>query len=143
MNELPNQSLAVDDEGEIDLLDLFAYYLSKLPLLIAAVLVGALAAGLFTHFLIPDKFTATSRMYMVSASSDQVVNLADLNLGTSLSNDYVELMKTRPVIEEVIEKLDLDYTYEQLLDMISLSVVNNTRIVKISATSLDPEVVIF
>ena len=92
MNELAKQPYNGDDEVEIDLLDLLAYYLSRLPLLITALLIGAVVAGLVTYFLIPDKFTATSKMYMVSASSDQVVNLADLNLGTSLSNDYVELM---------------------------------------------------
>ncbi len=136
MNQNMNQQNS--DELELDLLDLFGFYMSRLPLLIAAVLVGALVAGLFTHFLVSDRFTAVSRMYMVSASSDSVVNLADLNIGTSLSNDYVELMKSRPVLEEVIDVLELDYTYEQMFDMIGLSVVRNTRIVKIEATSTDP-----
>ena len=129
----------IEQEQEIDLLDLFGYYMSRLPLLIAAVIVGALIAGLFTYFIIPDKFTATSRMYMVSSSTDSVVDLSDLNIGASLSNDYVELMQSRPVIEDVIEKLKLDYEYEQVLGMISLSVVTNTRIVKISVTSTDPK----
>ena len=128
----------VDRREVIDLVDLFGFYMSRLPLLIAAVLIGALIAGLVTYFLIPDKYTATSRMYMVSASSDSVVNLTDLNIGTSLSSDYVELMQTRPVVEGVIEELRLDYTYEDLLKMLSLSVVDNTRIVKISATSTAP-----
>ena len=123
----------------IDLVDLFGFFLSRLPLLIAAVLVGAVAAGLWTYFMIPEQFTATSRMYMVSASSDSVVNLTDLNIGTSLSSDYVELMQTRPVVEGVIGELGLDYSYEQVLGMLSLSVVNNTRIVKISVTSTDPK----
>ena len=127
-----------DRREALDLMDLFGFYMSRLPLLIAAVLIGALAAGLYTQFLVPDKYTATSRMYMVSASSDSVVNLSDLNIGTSLSSDYVELMQTRPIIEGVIEELDLDYTYETLLRMVNLSVVPNTRIVKISATSSDP-----
>lgn len=128
----------LEDQDIIDLADLFGFYVSRLPILIAAVLLGAAAAGLVTKFLIPNKFTATSRMYMVSASSDSVVNLADLNIGTSLSNDYVELMKTRPVVEGVIAELGLDYSYEQVLGMISLSVVSNTRIVKISVTSTNP-----
>ena len=132
------QKRTVDRRDAIDLVDLFGFYLSRLPLLIAAAVIGAIAAGLITHFLIPDKFTATSRMYMVSASSDSVVNLADLNIGTSLSSDYVELMQTRPIIEGVIEELGLDYSYERVLGMISLSVVPSTRIVKISVTSTDP-----
>lgn len=124
---------------ELDLVDLFGYYASRLPLLIIAVIVGALISGLFTKFMVPNKYTATSRMYMVSASSDAVVNLSDLNLGTSISNDYVELMRTRPIIMDVIDKLELPYTYEQLLGMINLSVVSNTRIVKISVTSTSPQ----
>lgn len=128
-----------DRRETIDIMDLLGFYLSRLPLLIAAAVIGAIAAGLITHFLIPDKFTATSRMYMVSASSDSVVNLADLNIGTSLSSDYVELMQTRPIIEGVIEELGLDYSYERALGMISLSVVPSTRIVKISVTSTDPK----
>ena len=132
------QKRTVDRRDGIDLVDLFGFYLSRLPLLIAAAVIGAIAAGLITHFLIPDKFTATSRMYMVSASSDSVVNLADLNIGTSLSSDYVELMQTRPIIEGVIEELGLDYSYERVLGMINLSVVPSTRIVKISVTSTDP-----
>ena len=139
MDQQNKPSRNIEEVQEIDLLDLFGYYLSRLPLLIAAVIIGALIAGLFTHFLIPEKFTATSRMYMVSSSSDSVVDLSDLNIGASLSNDYVELMKSRPVIEDVIEKQKLDYTYEQVLGMISLSVVSNTRIVKISVTSTDPK----
>lgn len=128
-----------EDEAEIDLIDLLSYYISRMPLLIAAVVAGAVIAGAFTKFMLPDKFTAVSRMYMVSASSDSVVNLADLNIGTSLSNDYVELMKSRPVLEDVIEKLELDYTCEELARMIELSVVTNTRIILISVTSTDPQ----
>ena len=128
-----------ETEQEIDLIDLFGFYMSRLPLLIAAVLIGTLLAGLYTKFLVPDRFTAVSRMYMVSASSDSVVNLADLNIGTSLSNDYVELMKSRPILEDVIDVLELDYSYEQIYNMVRLSVVSNTRIVKIEATSTDPQ----
>ena len=139
MNPQSNPSRIDDQEIEIDLLDLFGYYLSKLPLLILAVIIGAVIAGAVTVTLLPNKYTATSRMYMVSASSDSVVNLADLNLGTSISADYVELMMSRPVMEDVIAKLDLGYSYAQLCGMVNLSVVNNTRIVKISVTSTDPD----
>ena len=136
--EQPTQRSGIQQTEEIDLIDLFGYYMSRLPLLIAAVVIGAMVSGLFTHYFIPNRYTAVSRMYMISASSDSVINLSDLNLGASLSNDYVELMKSRPIVEEVIDTLGLEYTYEQVVGMIGLSVVNNTRIVKISATSTNP-----
>lgn len=130
---------AANEEIEIDLLDLFSYYLSKLPILIVAILIGAILSGLYTVRFIPKRYTAVSRMYMISASSDSVVDLSDLNIGASLSNDYVELMKSRPVINGVIQSLGLEYTYDELVQMIGLSVVSNTRIIRISVTSTDPE----
>lgn len=126
-----------DEEMEIDLIELFGFYMTKIWWIIGAFLVGALLAGLITQFAITPKYTATAKMYMVSSSSQSVVDLTDLNIGQSISGDYVELLKTRPIIEGVIKEQDLDYTYNELVNMISLSVVNNTRIIKIDVTSTD------
>ncbi len=126
-----------DEEMEIDLIELFGFYMTKIWWIIGAFLIGALLAGLITHFAITPKYTATSKMYMVSSSSQSVVDLTDLNIGQTISSDYVELLKTRPIVEGVIEEQNLPYTYNELCDMISLSIVNNTRIIKIDATSTD------
>lgn len=126
-----------DEEMEIDLIELFGFYMTKIWWIAGAFLIGALLAGLITHFVITPKYTATAKMYMVSSSSQSVVDLTDLNIGQSISGDYVELLKTRPIIEGVIKEQDLDYSYGELVSMISLSVVNNTRIIKIDVTSTD------
>ena len=128
-----------DTVTEIDLVELFFIFLENWIWIAVVVILAATISGVYTMLVIPDKYTATSRMYMVSASSDKVVDLTDLNIGTSISSDYVELMKTRPVIEGVIDNLHLDYSYEELLDMCSFSVVSDTRIIRISVVSEDPE----
>ena len=128
-----------NEEMEIDLLELFGHFMDKIWWIILGFLAGALIAGLITHFVITPKYTATAKMYMVSSSSQSVVDLTDLNIGQSISGDYVELLKTRPIVEGVIQEQDLDYSYNQLVNMLSLSVVNNTRIIKIDVTSTDPK----
>ena len=141
MNQNQNTDIEIRDrnneEMEIDLIELFGFFITKIWWIIGAFLVGALLAGLITHFAITPKYTATAKMYMVSSSSQSVVDLTDLNIGQSISGDYVELLKTRPIVEGVIEEQNLPYTYNQLVGMISLSIVNNTRIIKIDATSTD------
>ena len=126
-----------EQETEIDLLDLLNHYRARIVWIIAGFLVGALLAGLVTHFAITPQYTATSKMYMVSSSTQSVVDLTDLNVGTSISSDYVELLKTRPIIEDVIQEQGLTYSYQQLIEMLSLSVVTDTRIVQINVTSPD------
>ena len=81
---------------------------AKLVWLILAFVIGGVIAGSITHFLITPKYTATAKMYMISASSGSVLDLSDFNIGTSLSQDYTELIKIRPVFNEVIDNLNLD-----------------------------------
>jgi capsular exopolysaccharide synthesis family protein len=123
--------------GEIDLISLFSVYLSKLPWIMGAFLTGCVAAGLVTYYLITPLYTASAKLYMVSASSGSAINLTDLSIGTSLSQDYEVLMKIRPIYEEVVEELDLPYTYEKLQSMVTISTISDTRVVTVSAESAD------
>ena len=126
-------------EVEIDLLELLSYFRRFIVWIAAGFIIGALIAGLITKFAITPKYTATSKMYMVSSSTQSVVDLTDLNIGQSISKDYVELLKTRPIIEGVIEEQGLVYSYEEFVNMINLSVVADTRIINITVTSTDPK----
>jgi len=128
-----------EGEMEIDLLELLLYYRDRLLWIILGFLAGATIAALITYYLITPVYTATAKMYMVSSSTQSVIDLTDLNIGQSLSKDYVELLKTRPIIEDVIEEQGLDYKYNELLSMLNMAIVSDTRIIAIRATSEDPE----
>lgn len=138
-NRLPaNLNQAGQEELEIDLIELLYHFLSKWYLLMIGLLVGAGIAGAYTYYRITPKFTATAKLYMVSNSSDTIVDLSDFNIGNSLSSDYRELIRVRPILEEVIEEEELSYTYEQLRRMITISTISDTRILQISVTSTSP-----
>ena len=139
MSPTKNKNYNMNDEVEIDLIELLSYFKSKIIFIILAFIIGGVAAGAYTKLMIPKKYTATSTMYMVSASTNSVVDISDLNIGSALSSDYIQIMQTRPIVEGVIEKLNLDYSYNKVLSMMSLSVVNDTRIVKIRVTSTKPQ----
>ena len=120
---------------EIDLVELFYYLKRKWILITAVFLIGVVAAAAGTKLLLKPKYTAVSKLYVVSASGKNIVNLDDLRLGTTLSADYKELMKTRPVCEEIIEELGLDYTTRKLKNMIDIQPVEDTRILTVSVVS--------
>lgn len=128
-----------EEAQEIDLLDLLSAYIAQMPLLILVFVIGAVIAGLITIFGITPKYTATAKLYMVSASSGSAIDLTDLNIGTSLSKDYEVLMQIRPLYEEVIEELELPYSYNELRQMVAISTVNDTRVVQVTTTSVNPE----
>ncbi len=123
----------------IDLLDLFSFYLSKLVLIVIAMVLGGVLAFMASRYLMTPTYKATSKLYMVSASNDSIVNLSDFNIGSNLSEDYKELLLTRPIINRVTKNLNLNYNYEELTDMISISTIGSTRLLGIEVVSPDPK----
>lgn len=124
-----------NEDSEIDLLELLQYFRSQILILIIAFLIGGIVAGAITHFVIKPKYQATSKLYVVSASNNKIVDLNDLNIGTSLSEDYTELIKIRPIIEDVIKDCNLSYEYEELVGMLTIAPVGETRILAITVES--------
>jgi len=131
-----------DEELEIDLYDLLYLFRSKLAFLILAAVLGGAVVFAATWFLVTPTYEATASLYVVSASSDSVVNLTDLQIGTSLTADYEELVLSRPLLESVIKDLELErygIDVDELAGMISITNPSGTRILKITASSSIPQ----
>lgn len=127
------------EDAEIDLLDLVRFYLSKSLYIIVCFVVGAVVAGCITKFAISPTYQSTSKLYIISSSQGSVVDLTALNIGTELSSDYQELLKLRPVYEDVIDRLKLDYTVDEVAGMVAIESITDTRVLKITVTSTDPQ----
>ncbi len=127
-----------NEEFQIDVVELFYYLLERIKWIIVVFVLGGAISFTATYFLVAPKYTATAKLYMVSASSESMVNLTDLNIGTSLSEDYAEVIQIRPIYEEVINNLGLTYDYAELKEMVSISVVGDTRILQIKVISTNP-----
>ncbi|MCM1569679.1 MAG: Wzz/FepE/Etk N-terminal domain-containing protein [Roseburia sp.] len=137
--QLPAHISVSGEEVEIDLLDLGLYLLEKIHYIILCFLAGAVLFNAFAYFLIKPTYQSTAKLYVVSASEDAIVNLSDLNIGSSLTSDYEELMLSYPVLDQVIDRLGLRMTYEKLAKMITLVNPKDTRMLNITVTSTSPQ----
>ena len=133
MEELKQLGTQREDEVEIDLGEIFHLMLSKLWLLILCFIVGATLAFGGTKFLVTPKYSASSMIYILTKTTS-VTSLADIQMGSQLTADFEILATSRPVVEEVIEKLDLNYSYEQLVSMIATDNQTDTRILRFTVT---------
>jgi capsular polysaccharide biosynthesis protein len=103
-----------DDEIEIDLKDLVLEILSFWKWVLFALIIGAVTAYCISRFVMVPQYESTSQFYVLSKSMS-ITSLADIQTGTSLTNDYMVIVEGRPVLEQVIENLGLDETYSSLL----------------------------
>ena len=125
MEELKQLGTQREDEVEIDLGEIFHLMLSKLWLLILCFIVGATLAFGGTKFLVTPKYSASSMIYILTKTT---------SVTSQLTADFEILATSRPVVEEVIEKLDLNYSYEQLVSMIATDNQTDTRILRFTVT---------
>ncbi len=121
---------------EIDILDLLTVWKQHIIVIAVAVLIGAIAGLLYTRFFITPMYTAKSSIYVVS--TEENMNIQDLNLGTSLTKDYVELLQSKMMLEQVANVTGRVYSPSALKGMLSVTNKANTRIVEIQITSSDP-----
>lgn len=127
------------NEIEIDLREIFLIIRKNILLILSVTVIGGLAAGLFSSYVLTPEYTSTAKIYILT-NADATISLTDLQTGSSLANDYAELIKSRPVVEKVSENLKLGMSYRELLSCISISNPSNTRILYIQVTYTDPTI---
>lgn len=127
------------DELEIDLLQIFRELKKKLwAIILAALLLGG-AAGAFSKYVLIPQYQSTTMVYIVSKETT-LTSLADLQIGTQLTQDYKIIVTSRPVLQNVIDQLKLPLTYKELKDKIKIDNPSNTRILSITVQYWEPRV---
>lgn len=134
---VPSGKTAVQQKQNVDTIDLvevFYTLLGKWQWIVASTLICAIISGVITVFFITPKYQASSTIYVLNRK-DSAINMSDLQIGTALTSDYIEVFKMWEVHEKVISNLDLPYTYNQMNSMLSVTNTTDTRMLKISFTS--------
>lgn len=127
-----------EKELEVDLRELLLALKKKVWWIIAAGLLLGCIAGAYSQIFIAPTYTSTSSMLVLS-KEESLTSMADLQLGTQLASDYQVFIKSTPVMEQVIENLDLNMSAGGLKNSISIANPSGTRILNISVTSTNPE----
>ena len=133
MNSNDNASI------EIDVLYLLRKLWSRKFFIIFIALVVGTVALLGSIFFIKPKYTSTTRIYVVSRSSDSSLTNQDLQAGSYLVNDYKEIITSNEVLSSVISQENLSLSTNELSDMISVSIPTDTRVISISVEDTDAQ----
>ena len=125
---------------EIDLSVIFQIIKKNiLPMILAAVLFGV-GAYVGTNTLMAKQYRASSKLIVNNKKSDseKSVNNSEIAAAQMLASTYSVIIKSNSVLQPVIDKMQLNMTYEQLEKSITVSTVSNTQIIEISMKSTDP-----
>lgn len=123
--------------SEVKVEDLIRVLLHRAWLIIMIGVLGVAAAWGISTYILEPTYTSTAKMYVINRQNEDKTTLADLQTGVHLTKDFKILVKSRPVMEEVIKKLNLDISPGELSASVNVNIPTETRILEISVTNHD------
>lgn len=136
-NMVPVEHLPLNgsDEVEIDLIEVFFVLLHHWRSILLAILLGATLMAAYHTYFVKPVYSASAEFYITN--TDSVISLSDLNLGSALTADYQNIVKSRAVLNKVIQDLGLDTNYRELGKLITVSNPSDTHIIRITVQTSD------
>ena len=119
---------------EIDLRTLFRILIEKWWLIGIITALGFGIAFLYAYMVVDSEYTANVSMMVLVSNEDQT-NEQNFNFSSKLKATYSELAKSDLVITRVIDELNLYYSPGELRNMITITAVQDTVIIKLSVVT--------
>lgn len=128
----------VSDEIEVDLKEIVGVLLSKLWFILFLGVILGLAMLIYSKYVVDPIYTSNTKVYVLSRQNSEAnVTYTDLQTGSQLTKDYVELVKSRTVLTQVLADLELDMSTDELANMVTVNTAEETRIITIMVDSTD------
>lgn len=118
---------------EINLYDLIKHYASNWLLIVSLTLLGAIAGGIYTGYIQTPMYKSESTLLLVSVEGERVTT------DPNLINNYVELLKSRSVLQPIINDQELDINYDDLVRNVEVTNERDSEVIKVAITSPNRE----
>jgi non-specific protein-tyrosine kinase len=106
-------------------------------LVIIMVVLGGATAFIISKRTVPV-YMATTRLLINEAPATKNTDYASVLASERLARTYSELLKTQPVLEEVISRLGLTRSERQLSTQIEVNLLRDTQLIDVSVEDIDP-----
>lgn len=138
---MDNTQTQLDDEIEIDLWELFQILLKNWLWILLSTLGCAILGLLITMFLITPKYRAEATM-IVNTRQDQTATVTNdqITSAQKLVDTYSIIIRSRRVIDPIMEKLNIEADHESFVKNIIVESVNDTQVMSIQVENKDPEI---
>lgn len=123
---------------EIDLKELFDFIKTKIGLLLVITVSVCLVGCVYGLFIQKPMYRSYTTVILAgSNTSSNTITQGEITMNKTLVDTYAEIVKSRRVLDQVVEELGLDIGYGVLSGKISVTAINNTEIIKITVDDED------
>ena len=127
----------------IDLLEILRLLKKNLLVILAVTILLAVAGYLVSTFAMTPQYEASATL-IVNSREDQAAAQApitndQLTSATKLVDTYAVILTSDTVLDKTISNLNLNMSYNDLVERVRIESVNSTQVMKITVKDTDPE----
>ena len=129
---------------EINLKELFDYFVSKWFMVALAAVVCVVFGAVYTIFFKTPLYNSYTTIVLTTNNENtninQSITQSDITLNKNLISNYRVIMKSHSILNQVINNLNLNMTTEELKKMVNITTEDDTEIIRISVNGTDKEI---
>ena len=118
---------------EINLYSLVKFYAKNWLLIVSITFLGLVLGFVYSSFIQTPLYKSDATLLLVRSSSLSDSSSQD----TILINNYIELFKSKRVLDPVISKQNLNISYDDMVGLVSASNSKSTEVIKIDVSTKD------
>lgn len=121
------------EEKVIDLRELITIIRKRWKFIAIITIIFVSISVILSFYVMDPVYEAQTTLIVKTEKNEgtEIVSSDQVSVSQKLAVTYGEIIKSRVVLDEVINNLKLKESYENLLNKISISTVNDTQIIKI------------
>lgn len=128
-------------EETIDLREYFGIIKKRSKLILAITSVAVIVSAIVSFFMLSPVYEANTTLIVNrnEKSESQTMTGDEFNVTQKLAVTYGKIITSRTVLDEVIDTLNLDMDYDQLVGKINVSAVSDTQIISVTVQDTNPK----
>ena len=129
-------------EETIDLKEYFQIIRKRAWLIAIITAVAMIISGIISFFVLKPVYESSTTLIVnaeQSKATNNIITGDQLNVTQKLTLTYGEIIKSKSVLNKVLEKLDLNMTYDEIANIVKVEPVKDTQIISITISNTNPK----
>lgn len=132
-----------NEEVTIDLGSLFFRIWKSKGTILLVTFVCTLLGYVVSAFLMTPQYAATAQLFVNNKASDSSnasndIQSSDIQASSDLVSTYSVILRGHAVMQQVVTDCNLDMTYSELQEKVTVEAVNDTQVMEITVKDKDP-----
>lgn len=119
----------------IDIKEFLGYYKSKIKIVILFIALAGILGCIYGLFIQKPMYRSYTSIVLISETDSDTLSYNDVSVNQNLVSTYSEIIKSKRILNQVINNLNLDYDYNTLSNMIDVSSATTTQIIRITVSN--------